>query len=224
MQEEENGSQRLEAESETPVPMPELVEPETPPEAPSEPEPGLESVEKEPARPGLLRKILLWAVAVLLIFSLGVGACWLTQVQPQRERINSLENRAQTAESQVESLQAEVARLTPFEAENESLQAQLKRTGQHLDLLFVLVDVTSAQLAMVQEDAIAAKAALTGTDMRLSSLEADLDGNNASTVKGLRERLGLVLQEIDTDAFAARRDLEILANNLLSLERSLFGE
>jgi hypothetical protein len=34
----------------------------------------------------------------------------------------------------------------------------------------------------------------------------------------------LVLDEVESDEFAARRDLEILANNLLSLERSLFGE
>jgi hypothetical protein len=220
MPEEENANLGMEPEPTKPEPEFEPVE-----QAP-EPEPPIDTdtAEPEPSRPGVLRRILIWTVAVLLVFALGVGACWLTQVQPQRERIAGLEDRAQSAEAQVESLQADVTRLSPLEAENESLQAELKRSTQHLDLLFVLVDVTSAQLAMAQEDAIAAKAALTGTDARLKRLEADLEGSETDTVKSLRERLALVQEEVDTDAFAARRDLEILANNLLSLERSLFGD
>jgi hypothetical protein len=47
---------------------------------------------------------------------------------------------------------------------------------------------------------------------------------NAETVEGFRTRLALVLEEVDDNAFAAQRDLQILASNLLSLERSLFGE
>ncbi|MEJ2010595.1 MAG: hypothetical protein P8X64_00040 [Anaerolineales bacterium] len=220
MPEEENANLGVEPEPTEPEPAFEAGVQAPEPEPPVEPE----SAEPEPSGPGLLRRILVWAVVVLLVFALGVGACWLTQVQPQRDRIASLEQRAQSAEAQVASLQAEVTRLSPFEAENESLQAQLKRSSQHLDLLFVLVDVTSAQLAMAQEDAVAAKAALTGTDARLSGLESDLEGSQADTVKGLRERLTLVKEEVDSDEFAARRDLEILANNLLSLERSLFGD
>lgn len=220
MPEEENANLGVEPEPTEPEPTFDAGVQAPAPEPPVEPE----SPEPEPSRPGVLRRILIWAVVVLLVFALGVGACWLTQVQPQRDRIASLEQRAQSAETQVESLQAEVTRLSPLEAENESLQAELKRSSQHLDLLFVLVDVTSAQLAMAQEDTIAAKAALTGTDARLRGLEADLDGSQADTVKGLRERLTLVKEEVDSDEFAARRDLEILANNLLSLERSLFGD
>jgi hypothetical protein len=34
----------------------------------------------------------------------------------------------------------------------------------------------------------------------------------------------LALEGVESDSFAAQRDLEILANNLLSFERSLFGE
>jgi hypothetical protein len=40
----------------------------------------------------------------------------------------------------------------------------------------------------------------------------------------MRDRLRLVLAELDSDAFAAQRDLEVLANNLLALRRSLSGE
>jgi hypothetical protein len=90
--------------------------------------------------------------------------------------------------------------------------------------LNVLVDVTTAQLALAQDDDIAARAALTGTAARLTALESTLDGADAIAVAEMGERLQLVLEEVETDSFAARRDLEILANNLLALERVLFGE
>jgi hypothetical protein len=220
MQEQENASPRQEPESINMDAEAGIDEQRSP----VEPLPETSSAEMQPARPSRLRRVLVWVLAILLVFSLGVGACWLTQVQPQRELIASLESRTGDAEAQAANLQAEVTRLSPFEGENEALRTQLKRSTQHLDLLFVLVDVTSAQLAMVQEDILAAKAALSGTDARLGNLESNLSGAEAETVKGLSERLTLVLDEVESDEFAARRDLEILANNLLSLERSLFGE
>jgi hypothetical protein len=91
-----------------------------------------------------------------------------------------------------------------------------------MDLLSVLVDVTTAQLAMAQDDPIAAKAALAGTDERLRTLDEELVG--ADTVEGLRNRLALVIEELDDNIFAAQKDLQILSNNLISLERSLFGK
>jgi len=39
----------------------------------------------------------------------------------------------------------------------------------------------------------------------------------------MRSRLALVLDELETNRFAAMRDLEVLASNLMALERSLFG-
>jgi hypothetical protein len=82
--------------------------------------------------------------------------------------------------------------------------------------------VTSAQLALAQEDEIAAKAALAGTRVSLLELEEKLSAADAETVRGLIERLELVQGEVESDEFAASRDLEILANNLLTLERSLY--
>jgi hypothetical protein len=101
---------------------------------------------------------------------------------------------------------------------------ELSLVSAHLNLLAVLVDVTTAQLALAQEDDIAARAALTGTDARLGALESTLEGANAEEVAEMSNRLQLVLEEAESDTFAARRDLEILANNLLALERVLFGE
>ena len=178
----------------------------------------------EPAPPSRrVRRILMWAVIVLLIFGLGVGSSWALQVKPQAEQIASLQTGLDSAESELAAAQAELEILRPLEGENTALKAALQSGEQHLDLLFVLVDVSTAQLGMLQEDVLAAKAALTGTDARLASLEKQLDENDAQTVAGLRDRVALVIEEAGLDAFAARRDLEILANNLLSLELLLFG-
>lgn len=181
-----------------------------------------EALEEEPT-PKRLRRVLLWAVAVLFVFGLGVGSSWWLQIKPQADEIDTLQAQVATAESDLTAAQSELEDLRPLELENESLKAELKASKQHLDLLFVLVDVSTAQLGMLQEDILAAKAALSGTDDRLASLQQQLSAEDAQTVSSLRDRVTLVIEEADSDAFAARRDLEILANNLLSLERLLFG-
>jgi hypothetical protein len=178
---------------------------------------------QQPAPSRRLRRALYWAVMVLLVFGLGVGAAWALQVKPQSEHIDALMAERDEAVADLATALDELEVLRPLEAENVKLEAALKSSEQHLDLLFVLVDVSTAQLGILQEDVLAAKAALSGTDARLAKLEVQLEDKDAQTVASLRERVALVLEDVDSDAFAARRDLEILANNLLSLERLLFG-
>lgn len=205
-------------------PQEEPIEPEVIDEAQAAvPELQVEEIEAAAPPSKRLRRFLIWAVIVLFIFGLGVGASWVLQVKPQAEQIVSIQARLDSAESELASAQAELEVLRPLKAENVDLTAALQSSEQHLDLLFVLVDVSTAQLGMLQEDVLAAKAALNGTDARLANLEKQLSGSDAQTVAGLRDRVALVMEEADSDAFAARRDLEILANNLLSLERLLFA-
>jgi hypothetical protein len=174
-------------------------------------------------KPRRLRRFLLWAVGLLVLFALGVVAAWYLQIKPVRDENQVLQSDLVAAQQRVEELSSEVDRLTPFEAEYESLKAQVATLESHIFLLDVLVDVSKAQLAMAEEDPIAAESALEGTRSRLRQLENRLDGDDVETVQGMSERLVLVLQEVQTDAFAARRDLEILANNLIALEQRLFG-
>jgi cell division protein FtsB len=192
----------------------------------AEPEAGSFAPEEDvqqPAPSRRLRRALYWAVMVLLVFGLGVGAAWALQVKPQSEVIDALTAERDQVMADLATALDELEVLRPLEAKNVKLEAALKSSEQHLDLLFVLVDVSTAQLGILQEDVLAAKAALSGTDARLAKLEVQLEDKDAQTVASLRERVALVLEEVDSDAFAARRDLEILANNLLSLERLLFG-
>lgn len=205
-------------EEHTPASPEESPEEEPTPEAQAEPE-------KEPSAFGrVLRQALRWGVGIGVVFLLGVMVTWIVRVRPQADRVRELERSLDEARTEVESLRDDLEAMEELEQENESLRMELETKDHHLDLLAVLVDVTRARLELAQDNAGEAQVALEGTEERLRSLQAGLEGSEAETVSGMRDRLNLVLNELESDAFAAERDLEILSNNLVGLERSLFGE
>ncbi|MGH2619446.1 MAG: hypothetical protein ACRDHG_02590 [Anaerolineales bacterium] len=182
----------------------------------------------EPVKPErrfgrFLRRALRWATAVIVVFGLGVAATWFNQVRPRIAQQAALEQGLAAVEKQRDELQAQVDELNEVRSENEMLQAELQQAEGRLALLRVLVDVTTAQLGIAQEDPIAAKAALENTAAALVELGEKLGPGEASTVAGLQDRLALVQEELEADIFAAQRDLEILANSLLEIERDQFG-
>ena len=212
-------------------------QPDVEPMPPEEEVPSIESVAIDEGPPELVEEVtppppskisrflsraLRWVTGIVLVFALGVVATWAAKVRPMTKEVNSLQQDLGSIQAQLVAAQEELESLQPLEGENASLKAEIAKSAQRMDLLSVLVDVTTAQLAMAQEDPIAAKAALAGTDERLMTLDEELVG--ADTVEGLRDRLALVIEELDDNIFAAQRDLQILSNNLISLERSLFSK
>lgn len=218
MQEEERGAETVGGESQEPI----EAGTDTPSAEPELEQP--EQVEEKQAEPKRLRRFLTWTVGLLVLFALGVVAAWFLQIQPMREQNRTLRADLTEARQSVDSLTTEVEALRPLEAKNQALEEQVAQLESHIFLLDVLVDVSKAQLALAEEDAIVAEDALSGTNQRLNQLEKRLSGNDSETVRGMSERLALALEEVKTDEFAARRDLEILANNLIALEQRLFGE
>lgn len=182
----------------------------------------------QPRKPGrvaqILRRGLQWITAGGVIFLVGVLVVFFARVRPQADQIKALQRTLDETRSEVESLQSRIEQLEPLETEIELLEDELSVKDRHLDLLAVLVDVNNAQLGLVKGEPAAAAAALEMTDDRLRSLQKGLDDPEEQTVQGMRDRLRLVLQEIETDEFAAQNDLEILANNLVDLERALFDD
>jgi len=185
---------------------------------------GTEAAAKPESRFGrFLRRVLRWATATLALFALGVAATWISQVRPRISQVQALEQGLAAVETQRDQRQAALEELQGVQAENELLQADLQETEGRLALLRVLVDVTTAQLGIAEEDPIAAKAALENTAAALEDLADKLGPGEASTVAALQDRLALVQEELEADIFAAQRDLEILANSLLEIERDQFG-
>jgi hypothetical protein len=242
---EERGGPEAEASEEEGIPPeaparlgeePEEREPEGLPESVPEADEPEREAPKEPSRISrFLRKSLRWATAVILVFALGVLATWLTRVRPQAQALRELGVERDSILARAEEIDAELLEvqgdLRALEAERDALQAQLEQaeaereTAQnHLDLLKVLVDVSAAQLAVAQEEPLQARAALEPTDERLASLQRELTGEPGERVGDLRDRLALALESIGEDDFAAQRDLEVLANTLLAIERLAFEE
>ena len=162
-----------------------------------------------------LRRFLFWMLYITGVFALGLVAMWFLRVGPLSTELDK-------TRAEIESLESELEDLRPLSAENEQLSDALETSEAHRQLLSVLVNVTSAQLTLAKGDTVAAKAALAGTRASLIELEENVSVEDAETVMDLIDRLELVQGEVDTDEFAASRDLEILANTLLSLEGSLF--
>lgn len=185
------------------------------PVAPQEP--------KEPSRAArFFRRALRWAAGILAVFTIGFLVTWYAQVAPKAKQIESLSQQLSTAEGRVGTLEDELEQLQTVRQENQQLREELDAAQARLGLLSVLVDVSRAQLGVAQEDPVHALAALDGTEAKLAALETQLSGGESQTVHELGERLQLVLDEVESDIFAAQRDLEVLANRLLTMDSELF--
>jgi len=183
---------------------------------------------KPPSRVGnFFRKALRWITGLLAVFAVGVGTTWFVRVQPMNVELDNLKNQLQAAELTVKDMETQITEMTTMASEllseNESIKIQLQETQLHVDVMRILVDVTTAELALANEDTVTAKASLSGTDTRLATLQEQLQGDDQQTIADMRTRLALVLEELETNRFAAKSDLDVLMSNLLALERSLFG-
>jgi hypothetical protein len=177
-----------------------------------------------PSRFGLfIRNVLKWAAGLVLVFGLGVAATWIVRVKPQTDEIASLHGRIEDLQGQVDSLTTEVESLRPLKQKNADLQDQLTQAEDHLQVLQILVDVTSAQVQMGLGKPAAARQALLGTDGRLQTLLGSVQADQQKEVQSMRDRLALVLGEVDTNNFAAVNDLEVLAGDIVAFERATFG-
>jgi hypothetical protein len=183
-----------------------------------------EAKHKGSRRGPFFRSFLLWCIGLLGIFALGIAATWILQVRPRLETSIQLEREREELATQAADLHAALETLAPLEAENKALQARLDETQAHLLLSLVISDVASARIALSQDDVAGASTSLAGTARKLQEMTRFPDVIDPETLEGLQARLGLLLGEIEIDEFAARSDLEVLANNLALLEKSLYGD
>ncbi len=233
MEEEENnvevsGEAPEEAQAEAPD-QSGSAEAETPATESGEVQAGLSGPEEQPEesafRKGLRRFLRALAMAVILF---GLGMLFMFYVF-QRPRIQTLNDQVQTLQAenqglsdQVESLQNELDALGDVASENEALEESLAESQVHVRLLAVLADVRAAQVSLSGEDGDLARSQLTGVPEALEALGELLPSERQGELDAMLNRANLVIEEIETDTFAAQSDLEVLANSLIQLENSLF--
>ncbi len=222
---EQPSAEESRTESELPESIEQAVAEEEAGELPAEAEAALPTGEPEvkpESRLGrFFKRALRWVVFLVVVFAIGVLAMEFVRVQPQREEISNLNQALEAAETAQAELQAELSRLEGVEAENEELSRALAIASTRQVIQEIRLDVAQAQLALAQGDAEGVAEALHGTGENLNELRDLLGALKAAEVEALRERLVLVLSEVDSDPFAAERDLEILANTLQEIERDV---
>ncbi len=173
---------------------------------------------EEPSRFTLwLRRALGWAIAVIVVFGLGAAANWYFQLRPKAALLEQ-----QTTE--LEAARAELNILRPRAAEADDLQSALGQAQRQMLALQALVHVNDARVAMAQGEASHARLPLLLAEGRLAGLATRTDSAYTETIAAMRERLGLALEELETDGFAAERDLEVVANDLHDLVRQIGAE
>ncbi len=172
--------------------------------------------EDEPVKePGRVRtavnKAVRWVIMALLVLIIGFLIIWFTFLGPRAAQITALQAEATAAQQQIATLQAQVAELQGVEA--------------HRLILSILVDVNAARYELASDRVDGAELALANTQQALADLKTQLGSQYASALQSLQDRLSLTKVDLQkNDKFAALNDLEVLANNLLNLERGLSGQ
>lgn len=197
----------------------------TPVPSPAEPPAPAAPQLKPPSRSAQWRSgALRWSTGLLVVFALGLGATWLAQVRPLQQRVALLEQERASLQASVADLQVLVAHMEDVRAENVGLKVAQAKLEQSSALLKARVGTAQAQLVLAAGgEAQQAVEALADADGQLAFLEQALAGSQQEGVRVLRDRLALAVQEVESDPFAARRDLEVLANGIETMEKALSG-
>ncbi len=165
----------------------------------------------------LLRRAMLWAAGVVVVFALGALANWWTQVRPRATQVADLS-------TQLAAAQQELATARPRATEADRLQVSLDQAQLQLLTLQALVLVNDARVALAQGDLSGTRLPALTADSALARLQTEAGPPRADDLSAMRERLSLALDEIGVDAFAAQRDLEVLANDLSALAKDLASQ
>jgi chromosome segregation ATPase len=188
----------------------------------------------KPAKPQLgrfsrfWRTSMIWLVVVAVAYLAGVLTFNYVRYKPLNEMLIQTQNELAQSSQNISNLEAKLAtasdKVTALENDNQALQSELDMANSHLELLQVLVGVTNARLALVDEDVPAAKVALENSAQQLDSFApriAEVDSNLAQSIP---QRLALILSGLDSNIETAKVDLELLTGSLLDAEAALFGK
>jgi len=195
--------------------------------------------EKDNKQPGGLqrffRKGLIWLVVIVIAFSAGMAADHFLRYQPLSDAHGETRAELDQARQDLSDLQAEIDHLNrlnqeagesiaELETEKKNLQDEIETTVTHLHLFQVLVDVSSARVALFRENVVEAKATLVNTQQRLEELLPRIAEFNPALAEDMPQRLNLIISGLDRDTETALIDLELITSDLLDIEETVFGD
>ena len=181
----------------------------------------------------LIKSSIRWIFGLLIVFALGFLSAVMLLYVPQRdeksqilsslaiaeEKVTSLENEIIVLENQIED---QKTKQTELESELEELKEERKKSDIHLLILSTSADVNAARVALLTDDVAKVSVHLSNTKDTLENLVGLVNPEQVDNVTAMINRLTLVLDEMEDDPTTALHDLEVLANNLTTLENTLF--
>ena len=183
------------------------------------------------------RNLIRWAAGVLIVFGLGLLTAIFLLYRPGMEKAGAAQQAAQAEieqaraqvtdlESQVTYLEDRVDALQSLEDDNTQLLATQDGLNLHIAILDARLDVANALLALSgsEPDSASALVILNQTGATFDRIGQFLANEQLDTITKMKQRLELVMTEIENDPYAAQSDLDVLATNLLQLEDSLIGQ
>lgn len=204
------------------VASPQEIPPETPPPAapPAKPEKG--KAEKKP----LPRKtrVFRWLLWFLILFGGGMLLVLFALYIPKVNELDRARTELVKANQQASDLQSQLDTTKPLESQNQDLQTQLKSSQLHVNLLSARLDVAMAQYYLAKNDSAKARVSLSKTDGTLATLGTLLPADQSKVVSDMQNRLKLAQGEIESNAYAAQSDLDVLTKSLLELENAYFSK
>jgi len=208
----------LEAQIEEEAPVEEELVEDVPASVETEAPVSPEKVKKEtPSKARMIwRKFLIWMVVIAISFAGGFFFDTIFRYQPQSIELADAKNN-------VQSLKAEVERLSLFEEENIALSEQVQEITIHITLLSTKAAVSDASLAIEQDRTADAKLALDLVGSTLETLKEMLNEDQAEVVENMIQRHNLIMIELEGDGATVQTDLELLSNKLNTLEAALFA-
>jgi len=176
-----------------------------------------------------LRKLIRWSAGLLIVFGLGLILGIFVLYRPATQDIKQVDNDLSAANTQIEDLKSEMSELEAridylqsLEDDNNRLLAEQTAFNLHVAILDARVDVANAVLALQEEDTAQARIILDKTSGTLDTISTLLEPELQDAVTAMKQRMELVMSEMEADPYAAQSDLDVLATKLLELEDGLF--
>jgi hypothetical protein len=146
----------------------------------------------------------------VVVFLAGAATLYFWQLRPTQDTLEQTQMDLDHAKESITDLQAELD------------QADFDMS--YAAFLEVQADVYAARLALVEEDALGAKAALANTEDYLEMILEDVAGFDQALADSLPQRLSLIVTNLDADVERAILDAELLSEDLIKVYDAIYAE
>ncbi len=176
---------------------------------------------KESAASRFFRRVLRWALGILILFGLGMITALYLWFIPIRQANAALNQELSAAKEQIAQLQQQLTDQTVLQKKTQQEVELLKVADNQSQIKSAQFEVASARIALYQNDLPQALTALENVTSILTSLQAKIPQDQQARLADLQARLDLAKREVKDNAYAAQSDLDVLTQGLNQLSEML---